>query len=78
MCNFQVSGKVFDCKGGRFIRYNIILYIAIVLMQLIILTNITLLDGSWNGITMWLCTGIFIFATTIFLLSKSQEQKSGR
>ncbi|MEK4485421.1 hypothetical protein MHH81_07410 [Psychrobacillus sp. FSL H8-0484] len=55
-------------------RYNLILYITVVLMQLII-SNISFLDGYWNGITMWLSTTIFIFATTIFLLSKLQGQK---
>lgn len=74
---FQVSSRVLNRNGGRFLRYNLLLYIAVALMQLIILTNITLLDGDWNGITMWLCTAIFIFATTIFLFSKSQGQKSG-
>lgn len=66
---------LYQKKGRRFLRYNLILYITVVLLQLII-TNISLLDGYWNGITMWLSTTFFIFATTIFLLSKLQGQKA--
>jgi len=31
---------------------NLALYSSICLMQVILLTNITLLDGNWNGIAM--------------------------
>ena len=51
-------------------KYTMILYIAICVMFFTVLTNWTLLDSSWNGIAMWLCTGVFIFATTIYLSSK--------
>ena len=57
-------------------RHSLILFISICLMQLCILTNITLLDGEWDGITMWLCTGIFIFACTIFGLSRKNASKN--
>ena len=50
--------------------YNLVLFISICLMQIIILTNITLFDGQLNGITMWLCTAIFIFSATVFGLSE--------
>jgi len=50
--------------------YNLVLFISICLMQIIILTNITLFDGQLSGITMWLCTAIFIFSATVFGLSK--------
>ena len=58
-------------------RHNLILYISICLMQVIILTNITLFDGQWNGITMWLCTAIFIFSSTIFGLSRNNKDQGG-
>lgn len=57
-------------------RHSLILFISICLMQLCILTNITLLDGEWDGITMWLCTGIFIVACTIFGLSRKDASKN--
>ena len=56
-------------------KHSLILFIAICLMQLCVLTNITLLNGEWNGITLWLCTGIFIFACTIFGLSRKESSK---
>ena len=57
-------------------KHSFILFIAICLMQFCILTNITLLDGEWNGITMWVCTGIFIFACTIFGFSRKDSAKN--
>ena len=56
-------------------NHSLILFIAICLMQLCILTNVTLLNGEWNGITLWVCTGIFIFACTIFGLSRKEPSK---
>ncbi len=44
-------------------------------MQIIILTNITLFGGQWNGITMWLCTAIFIFSSTVFGLSRKNKNQ---
>ena len=57
-------------------KHSLILFIAICLMQLCVLTNITLLNGEWNGITLWVCTGIFIFACTIFGLSRKESSKN--
>lgn len=57
-------------------RHSLFLYISICLMQLCILTNVTLLDGKWNGITMWLCTGIFIFASAVFSQSRKDASKT--
>jgi len=62
-------------KGDKQMRVILILYISICLMQVIILTNITLFDGQWNGITMWLCTAIFIFSSTVFSLSGKNKDK---
>ena len=56
-------------------RYNLVLYISICLMQVIILTNITLFDGQWNGITMWFCTAVFIFSSTVFGLSRKDKNQ---
>ena len=61
---------------GDYMKHSLILFISICLMQLLILTNITLLDGEWDGITMWLCTGIFIFSCTIFGLSRKDASKN--
>ena len=57
-------------------KHSLILFIAICLMQLCVLTNITLLNGEWDGITLWLCTGIFIFACAIFGLSRKESSKN--
>ena len=57
-------------------KHSLILFIAICLMQLCVLTNITLLNGKWNGITLWVCTGIFIFACTIFGLSRKESSEN--
>ncbi|WP_391118998.1 hypothetical protein [Psychrobacillus sp. L3] len=49
------------------------LYIIILLMQFITLTNITLFNGEWNGIAMWLSTGLFIAGTAFYLLNRKQK-----
>ncbi|TSI10680.1 hypothetical protein [Lysinibacillus sp. BW-2-10] len=54
-------------------KHNLVLYVSICLMQLTILTNITLLNGEWNGITMFLCTSIFVFASAVFGLSRQAK-----
>lgn len=51
------------------------LLILIVLMHLITLTNITLFNGNWNGIALWLSTGLFIAAIAFYLLDKRKKQK---
>lgn len=50
------------------------LFILISLMHFAVLTNITLLDGAWNGITMMVCTGLFVIACWVYGMNK-QEQK---
>lgn len=59
-------------------NHSLILYISICLLQLIILTNITLLNSKWDGIMLWLCTAIFIFASTIFGLSRLNKKNTSR
>ena len=49
------------------------LYIIIIFMHLITLTNITLLNGEWNGIAMWLTTGLFIAGTAFYLMNRNKE-----
>jgi len=63
-------------NGGGFMNYPLALYIATCVMQFIILTNITIFNGQWDGITMWLCTGMFIFSTAIFISSRSNKRSS--
>ena len=55
---------------------TLILFILICLMQFCILTNVTLLNGEWNGITMWVCTGIFIFSCAVFGSSRIDASKN--
>lgn len=57
-------------------KHTTILFILICLMQFCILTNITLLNGEWNGITMWVCTGIFIFSCAVFGSSRIDASKN--
>ena len=50
------------------------LYIIIVLMQLITLTNITLFNGEWNGIAMALSTGLFIAGTAFYFMNRKTKR----
>jgi len=50
------------------------LYIAICIMQITLLVNFTIAKGTWNGLTMWLCTAVFVFATAIFGLSRGRRK----
>lgn len=59
--------------GEYKMQYNLVLFISICLMQVIVLTNITLFEGQLNGVTMWLCTAIFIFSCTVFGLSRKKK-----
>ncbi|MGG0657863.1 hypothetical protein [Rummeliibacillus pycnus] len=43
------------------------LYFVIVLMQIVVLTNVTLFDSKWNGFMMFICTGLFILGTFFYL-----------
>ncbi|MER2107058.1 MAG: hypothetical protein ABS949_08965 [Solibacillus sp.] len=54
-------------------KQTTILYITICLMQFVLLTNFTLLGADWNGITMMICTGLFIFASAVFGMSKRKK-----
>lgn len=60
-------------NGGASMKYTIMLYIAICMMQIIILANITIAKGAYNGLAMWLCTAVFVFASTIFGLSRQRK-----
>ncbi|MFJ8262059.1 hypothetical protein ACIQ4I_08910 [Rummeliibacillus sp. NPDC094406] len=44
-----------------------LLYIVIVLMQFVVLTNVTLFHSKWNGFMMFICTGLFILGTYFYL-----------
>ncbi|MBX8945496.1 MULTISPECIES: hypothetical protein [Lysinibacillus] len=55
-------------------NYTFMLYIAICIMQITLLVNFTIAKGTWNGLTMWLCTAVFVFATAIFGLSRGRRK----
>ncbi|MEY9976513.1 hypothetical protein [Lysinibacillus sp. RC79] len=57
-------------------NYPLALYLATCVMQFIILINVTIFNSQWNGIMMWLCTGIFIFSTAVFIASRSNKRSS--
>lgn len=39
----------------------------IVLMQIAVLINVALFDSKWNGIMIFICTGLFILGTYFYL-----------
>ena len=52
------------------------LYVILVAIFFVNLTNMTLFNNEWNGIVMWLNTGLFIAGTAYFLLSKDAIKKN--
>lgn len=36
------------------------------LMQFVVLMNVTVFDGEWDGIMMWLTTGLFIGICAVY------------
>ena len=52
------------------------LYIILTAIFFVNLTNMTLFNNEWNGIAMWLSTGLFVAGTTYFLLSKDSIKKN--
>ncbi|PIC81666.1 hypothetical protein CSV75_02700 [Sporosarcina sp. P18a] len=52
------------------------LYLFFIAIHLVNLANITLFKGEWNGITMWLSTGLFIAGTAYYAFNKSTTQKA--
>lgn len=57
-------------------KHSLYLFISICLMQLCSLINVTLLNGEYDGLMMWLCSGIFIYACAIFGLSRKDASKN--
>jgi hypothetical protein len=52
------------------------LYVILIAIFLVNLTNITLFNGEWNGIAMWLSTGLFIAGTAYFFMSRDSIKKN--
>lgn len=50
------------------------LYILFALMHLVWLTNVYLLENEWNGIAMWLSTGLFIAGTAFYLVNRKSKE----
>jgi hypothetical protein len=50
------------------------LLILIAIMHFITLSNIPLFDGRWNGIAMWLNTGLFIAAIAFYFLGRTNSK----
>ncbi|MDS9472067.1 hypothetical protein [Sporosarcina pasteurii] len=50
------------------------LFIIMALIHLIWLTNITLLKSEYNGIAMWLSTGLFIAGTAFYIANRRSEE----
>lgn len=60
-------------KGAKTMRAITGLYIIVILMHFIWLTNFTLLNGEWSGIAMWLSTGLFIGGTAFYLINRKSS-----
>jgi hypothetical protein len=43
-------------------------------MHFITLSNITLFDGRWNGIAMWLNTVLFISAIAFYFMGRTNSK----
>lgn len=59
-------------EGGRNMKT---LFIVMSLMQFAVLTNITLFDGAWNGITMLVCTVLYVIACWVYGITKQQQKE---
>lgn len=62
--------------GGGEIKELTGLYVILAAIFFVNLTNMTLLNNEWNGIAMWLNTGIFVAGTAYFLLSRDAIKKN--
>lgn len=51
--------------GGRMTMG--MLYLVFVLIEIVVLVNVTLFDSQRNGIMLFLCTGLFIVGTYFYL-----------
>lgn len=52
------------------------LYVILIAIYFVNLTNITLFNAEWNGIAMWLSTGLFIAGTAYYLMSRESIKKN--
>ena len=50
------------------------LFILIVIMHFVSLSNITLFDGRWNGLVMWLNTGLFMAAIAFYFMGRANSK----
>ncbi|MGM9944499.1 MAG: hypothetical protein ACI33M_06120 [Lysinibacillus sp.] len=48
------------------------MYIIMTMMLVVILANSTFFSGAYDGITVWLCTGLFIVGTIFFINAKQK------
>lgn len=54
-----------------------ILFILIVIMHLITLVNVTLFEGSWNGLALFFSNVLFIIACVYFGIERRALNKKG-
>lgn len=52
------------------------LYVILAAIFFVNLTNMTLFNNEWNGIVMWLNTGLFIVGTAYFISSRNFIKKN--
>ena len=50
-------------------------YVLFSILFIVNLANLTLFKGEWNGITMWLSTGLFLIGTVYYVMSKTDKAK---
>ena len=52
-----------------------VLFVIILILHVMTLVNVTLLDGDWNGIVMWLSTVLFLIAVLFFSTEFRAERR---
>jgi len=51
-------------------KYVTAMYVTMAMMLVINLVNTTFFTGAYDGITVWLCTGLFVLGTIFFVNAK--------
>lgn len=47
------------------------------LMQFVVLMNVTVFNGDWDGIMMWLTTGLFIGICAVYASERMKRNRVG-
>ena len=53
-------------------KYVTAMYVTMAMMLVINLVNTTFFTGAYDGITVWLCIGLFVLGTIFFVNAKQK------